>query len=389
MSELVGTYDTRAISCKRLLATASAVALIAYIGSNNTANAGDADRPTVWVELGGQLEFLQGTSSPFTAPFMSVTPTPQPYQFVSLTGSQKPSNHAFGLEGRIEFRPEDSDWVFSAGIRYGRSHAKRHLHHQTSLAPLHFTYSVFGYSYQRTHVFANKPFADSRLLSDESHTVLDFQAGKDVGLGMFGRAGSSTISVGVRFAQFSTKSADDIYARPSIDVEYALLFGFIRYPIGAFHAYTMHANAERSFRGIGPSFSWKASAALLGDDHARLDLDWGIDAALLFGRQKAKTSHATQAYYLTGQHFVSFAGGAYVQAYPPRSTDNPRRSRSVIVPNIGGFAGLSVKYPNAKISLGYRADFFFGAVDTGIDARQTKDLGFHGPFATLSIGLGG
>ena len=59
------------------------------------------------------------------------------------------------------------------------------------------------------------------------------------------------------------------------------------------------------------------------------------------------------------------------------------------MPNLGGFAGISVKYPNAKISLGYRADFFFGAVDAGIDARRTKDLGFNGPFATISIGLGG
>ena len=51
--------------------------------------------------------------------------------------------------------------------------------------------------------------------------------------------------------------------------------------------------------------------------------------------------------------------------------------------------GVSVKYPNVKFSLGYRADFFFGAVDAGIDERRTKDLGFHGPFASISIGLGG
>jgi len=33
---------------------------------------------------------------------------------------------------------------------------------------------------------------------------------------------------------------------------------------------------------------------------------------------------------------------------------------------------VSVKYPNAKFSFGYRADFFFGAMDTGIDARRQK-----------------
>ena len=65
------------------------------------------------------------------------------------------------------------------------------------------------------------------------------------------------------------------------------------------------------------------------------------------------------------------------------------RSRSVVVPNLGGFAGLSMNYPNAKVSFGYRADFFFGAMDTGIDARHSSNVGFHGPFATISIGLGG
>jgi hypothetical protein len=61
----------------------------------------------------------------------------------------------------------------------------------------------------------------------------------------------------------------------------------------------------------------------------------------------------------------------------------------VIVPNIGGFAGLSVRFPNAKVSLGYRADAFFGAMDGGIDVRKTYDRDFYGPFATISIGLGG
>jgi len=60
-----------------------------------------------------------------------------------------------------------------------------------------------------------------------------------------------------------------------------------------------------------------------------------------------------------------------------------------VVPNLGGFAGLSFKYPNAKVSVGYRADFFFGAMDGGIDAHKSYDRDFYGPFATVSIGLGG
>ena len=63
------------------------------------------------------------------------------------------------------------------------------------------------------------------------------------------------------------------------------------------------------------------------------------------------------------------------------------RSRSVTVPNLGGFAGLSLRYTNAKVSLGYRADFFFGAMDGGIDARKAANQSFHGPFATIALGL--
>ena len=41
---------------------------------------------------------------------------------------------------------------------------------------------------------------------NESHDVLDFQAGKDVGLGIFGARGSSLLSVGIRIAQFTSRT---------------------------------------------------------------------------------------------------------------------------------------------------------------------------------------
>jgi hypothetical protein len=79
-------------------------------------------------------------------------------------------------------------------------------------------------------------------------------------------------------------------------------------------------------------------------------------------------------------------GVSTVYNHPPRIHD---RSRSVVVPNVGVLAGFSFRYPNAKVSFGYRADMFFGAMDMGIDQRDVKDRTFHGPFASVSIGLGG
>ncbi len=65
------------------------------------------------------------------------------------------------------------------------------------------------------------------------------------------------------------------------------------------------------------------------------------------------------------------------------------RSRSVVVPNVGGQAAVSFRHGPARVSFGYRADFFFGAMDGGIDTRKTYNRDFYGPFATVSIGLGG
>jgi hypothetical protein len=39
--------------------------------------------------------------------------------------------------------------------------------------------------------------------------------------------------------------------------------------------------------------------------------------------------------------------------------------------------------------LGYRADFFFGAVDGGLGTSEKETRGFYGPFAKISVGLGG
>ena len=57
------------------------------------------------------------------------------------------------------------------------------------------------------------------------------------------------------------------------------------------------------------------------------------------------------------------------------------------VPNLGGYAGLSANYSNAKISFGYRVDEFFGAMDGGQDTAKSYNRGFYGPYANVSLGL--
>ena len=395
MSELIQKNDNRATIRWKLLTGASALALISYVSATATAKADDADRPTLWIELGGDVDLMQGLAHPFTADFMSIIPTPDVYKQDSLTSTQRPPRFTFGGNAKITFQPEDSDWIFSAGIRYGRSHSNRHIHHQSAAPTAVFTFYFAYYhtNYQITNKFARQMFADTRMRFDESHAVLDFQAGKDVGLGLFGRDGTSTLNAGVRFAQFRTRETLNIYARPNIqpDAVYHTLFsGYLSVPylFPNFHVYGLEAGASRSFQGVGPSISWNASAPLAGNEQSgALTFDWGIDAAVLFGKQKAKVHHATQGYH----YFVTNPGihsniGHYDKTLDTGNVSD--RSRSVTVPHHGGFAALSWHSQHAKVSLGYRYDAFLNAMDTGIDARKTSNLTFNGPYASISIGLG-
>lgn len=113
--------------------------------------------------------------------------------------------------------------------------------------------------------------------------------------------------------------------------------------------------------------------------HIRL----GIQRRAAIRTAKSNRPSSTVARHGTDKH----SQGVLPTLYPTR-VHNVSRSRSVIVPNAGGFAAVSPRFPNAKISLGYRIDAFFSAIDGGVDTRRTYDRDFYGPFATISISLG-
>ena len=349
MSELIHTKSSTNNLRRHLMATASALTLIASACGTENAFARDADAPTVWIELGGQLERIESSQPSFSPPFIQNAPdTTTP---VSPEAAQRAPQYANGAEGKLSFEPAGTDLLFSAGIRYGRSNGSKHIHQQTQLHS-----SFFGqYPYA---------FTDVRAKDDESHMVLDFRAGKDLGLGMFGRHGQSALSLGVRYAQFSSRANVSISNNPTSN------------PYN-FHHFYQTGHVDRSFIGIGPSLAWDGSAALLGSEETSLlAFDWGADFALLFGRQKSDVRHNT--------HLIQpYRGVLY------NNTLDRTPSKSIVVPNPGGFAGLSVRYANAKVTFGYRADFFLSAVDGGLDTRKNAPLNFYGPFATISVGLGG
>lgn len=384
MSELMNVENMRSDFRWHLLATVSALALIGAVMPDMSALADEPDRPTVWIELGGQLERMEGSEQPFAPPFVTANLN-NAYNAQSPLSVERRSRYSFGGEGKITFEPEGTDWTFSAGIRYGRSNRAKHLHQQTSTKIVGYALYIGStvltrYGLEHPYFTATR-FSDVQSKRSESHAILDFMAGKDVGLGLFGRHSTSSFNAGVRYAQFNAKATTTFHSRPV-----AYYYPILKYKSHSYHlSYYARSTLSRSFHGIGPALSWANSSPVLGNPQAgEVTVDWGINAALLFGRQKVSGSHQT-----TGRHFYGtsrYSGGNptihYVHTAPPIN-----RSRSATVPNLGGFAGFSFNFPNAKVSMGYRADFFFGAMDGGVDRHKAYDRNFYGPYLMIGLGL--
>ncbi|HEV2561793.1 MAG TPA: hypothetical protein VGT78_06595 [Rhizomicrobium sp.] len=361
----------------RLLATVSSLALL---GGAQCAIAGDTDRPPVWIELNWQFDRLDGMGDAYLPAF---TDKLVQSGFKSPAAVENEFPYAYGAGGRISFEPSGSDWIFSASVRYGRSHNHRSTHEQTALGSkrhIELINSSGTHTGLLTLPHGTARFSDIQARNGESHTILDFQAGKDIGLGLFGSGSKSTVNFGLRFAQFKASRAVDIKADP----DFYFPSKFAKYD-KYHHTYSVTSRIERSFQGIGPSLSWTASVPILRDngDDSDIALDFGINAAALFGRQKTRGHHQTTGVYYKSRFVLKYHYSKQIHR-----SGNPNRSRNVTVPNIGGFAGISFRYSDAKISFGYRGDFFFGAIDGGIDNRKSTTLGFNGPYASISVGLG-
>jgi hypothetical protein len=355
MSEMTN-FPTEGLKLQaRLLATASAAALLMTMYASQQAAASETDEPVIWIELGGEFTQLETSQASYLPPFVLAEPR-LPFITESPADIEKGAVTSWDGNAKITFEPEGSDWSLSAGILYGRSVRSGSRRQQTAQRSVS---TSIGYdAYQSTNAKNN-----------ESHMILDFQAGKDVGLGVIGNSGRSKVSVGVRYAQLNSESTTNIFYQPTNSIH-------------TYYKFSGTLNADRKFTGIGPSLSWDASAGLIGQANNGISFDWGVNGAVLFGRQRVRGHHQTTnlaVTYSRGQH-----------KNPVYQTSVPlNRSKQVVVPNLGGFAGVSWRYPNAKISMGYRADFFLGAMDGGIDTARKENVGFYGPFASVSIGLGG
>jgi hypothetical protein len=400
MSELLNTKKQHECFRRNLLTNVSMLALLGYLSTSQDVvlAASTDDPPTLWIELGGQADRTDETNEILTPAFFSKVPAAD---LKPMIEAQNAPPFSIGGEGKITFTPHDSHWVLSASIIYGRADSPRHMHHQTP-------YPREIHKYQGSQIPpppAKQQFGDSQTDLKESHAILDFRVGRDVGLGLFGAGGTSVISAGVRFAQFISRSDVSLHARPEYKfgqahsgtrIEHVYsgtryitrVFGYRTYDL-ARQTNAAALLTKRNAHAIGPSVSWNASLPVAGNGtDMTLTADWGIAGAILFGRQHTQTHHQTTGY------FFSKTGGRFkyqhrhISQYT-RVPPDQDRSRTVTIPNIGGFVGTTLKFSDIQFSLGYRADFFFGAMDGGIDTTKKENVGFYGPFATISVGFGG
>ena len=352
----------------------------------------DNGKPPLWIELGGGFNELAQDHQLFDPPFIAMIPS----NYRSLLAPQRAPDLGLDWQAKITFEPEDTDWQFSVAARYGRASRQHHIHQQTNLTG---HVSLAGYAFNPIY---EPRYVESKMSDSESHAILDFMAGKSVGLGNLGIPGQSTVSAGVRYAAFTSSSGFSIFTDPDESIP----------PTGPkyrYHRFASSFDAKRSFHGVGPAMEWKNSTPLLGDEGiGEIAVDWGANGAVLFGRQRAAGVHKTRgAYYCSGRFgaYIGRTGSCPVptpyhltrlndqvqksQISHYQHTKSFNRSRMVTVPDIGAFVGLSMKYRNAKVSFGYRVDEFFGAVDGGIDNFKSENRGYYGPYANISVGIGG
>lgn len=388
MSELINANCQGPSLRGTLLASVCGLALFASIGLPLEAKAEDAGRPTIWIELGSQIERLGSGQEVLDPTFL---PQFDHLHLDPVLPIQRPARYAMGGEIKITLEPRGTDWAFSASIRYGRSNGHKVSYQQ--LPALTFPLkTLFGQNDAPPGVQIPPYHLNASAANRESHAVLDFQAGKDVGLGLFSSPGSSTLSLGVRFAQFASKRSANLNGVPDFYQHGSNIFKYGGIKTSN-HRYIATAQSANSFEGVGPSLSWEGSQALLGKSNSDdVTVDWGINAAVLFGRQKIRGETSQTGLHYKSLHGVTEYFGTMFYtglADSYHHHTNIRRARNVVVPNLGGFAGFSLRFPNAKVSLGYRVDYFFGAMDAGLTTRKTYDRSFYGPFASISVGFGG
>jgi outer membrane receptor protein involved in Fe transport len=336
------------------------------------------------VELSGQVQRHD-------APYASVLPNLMD-RFSGALDPTAPQHRDLdwgdGRELRLTYRPGSGPWSVTAAVRYGRSNSGiTRTHASEPAGPGRCAFPFPIPQCNPTSAYYNPIFLrtgtnslDSSAQEREEHDLIDFAVGKDFGLGRLAE-GRSTISAGLRYAQFKSATATEMYGVPDVVLE----DGWALHDV-TFHQYGAMVTAEREFEGAGPTLTWSAAAPLLGNDEVgRLAVDWSVTGGVLFGKQGAAASGALEAGSFDGRYYFA----TNLVPMSEVALDVAPRSKDVTVPMLDVSLGLSYEVGRVKVGAGYRWERYFDVLDVGNDEHQDADRTIDGPYFKIAVGFGG
>jgi outer membrane receptor protein involved in Fe transport len=337
------------------------------------------------VELGGQIQRQD-------APYQSLAP-----DFANAfsqaidprAAQQRDLDWGDGRDVTLMYRPAGSPWTVSAGLRHGRTNSGiTRLHREEASGPKACSFPIAGIGslfcdpnsskYSPYNFRAAMDWSDASAVNREEHTLVDFEVGRDLGVGAFNV--KSSLALGLRYAQFRSSTDATMYGIP--DWEH-LPDGWANIPVAS-HYYGASLAAARKFKGAGPTLSWDASKRLLGDElTGHVDLDWSATGGVLFGKQWSAVGGFEQRGEFLGTYNTRPRPAV---AKVPFSFD---RSGSATVPLLDLAVGVSYEVQRFKLSTGYRWERYFNVLDAGYAEREDYDRTIDGPYFKIAVGFGG
>jgi opacity protein-like surface antigen len=242
-------------------------------------------------------------------------------------------NKGSGWTGRIGigYQPALSPWDFAAFARYTETRRKRNDN------------LIGSFSCGFVSTCTNGIVGATK--NRESHLVLDFQVGRDLGIG--GGPGTSLkATAGLRYANFQSTTTGTFFTSSSP------LFPF---------------KAKSSMEGFGPRLGLEGKAALGGG----LGLEYGAGVFGLFANEQFSE---TPGLFVLPQFVTGW--------------------KNAFVPGLDGSAAVTYAVTaNTTLSLGYHAEFYSGAMlepssidlTTGVVSLSSKDRLDQGPLVKLTL----
>ena len=271
-------------------------------------------------------------------------------------------------------------WRASAGVRIGKTNGSdKFLASEVGSTGCVAALTVCQYYENPKYYFNGTNFSKATVANREEHTIVDFDVGRDVGLG----AGfKSAVRAGFRYGHLESTTRLQLFGTSDwyIPAEYAIA----KYSHKS--SYTADLTSSREFTGVGPILSWDASRRLLGDETVgRVDVYLSVSGGVLFGKQKTSVAGQETSSYYSGKYYFGLAqvGPTEVASGPPK------RQTSVTVPLIDLSLGLSYEIERFKVSAGYRWERYFDMLDVGYDEAKDADRTIDGPYFKIAVGFGG